>query len=63
LRAPLAVEAVLHHSQRSKLDRYRSHLFPTAYAARPDSGTGTSELAVLNPWGLHRFTGRGLPAR
>ena len=31
---PLAVEAALHHSQRPKLDRYRSHLFLTAYGAR-----------------------------
>src|ERR1700745_797390 len=28
---PLAVEAALHRSQRPKLDRYRSHLFLTAY--------------------------------
>jgi magnesium transporter len=41
---PLAVEAVLHHGQRTKLDRYRSHLFLTAYAARLDPGTG--ELAI-----------------
>ncbi len=33
---PLAVEAALHHSQRPKLDRYRSHLFLTAYGARLD---------------------------
>src|SRR5262249_32480343 len=30
---PLAVEAALHHSQRPKLDRYRGHLFLTAYGA------------------------------
>jgi magnesium transporter len=47
---PLAVEAALHHSQRPKLDRYRSHLFLTAYGARLDPGTGglaTSELAAF----------------
>jgi magnesium transporter len=47
---PLAVEAALHHSQRPKLDRYPSHLFLIAYAARLDAGTGelaTSELAAF----------------
>ena len=47
---PLAVEAALHHSQRPKLDRYRSHLFLTAYGARLDPGTGeltTSEIAAF----------------
>ena len=47
---PLAVEDALHHSQRSKLDRYRSHLFLAAYGARLDPGTGelaTSELAAF----------------
>jgi magnesium transporter len=47
---PLAVQAALHHSQRPKLDRYRSHLFLTAYGARLDPGTGelaTSELAAF----------------
>ena len=40
----------MHHSQRPKLDRYRSHLFLTAYAARLDTATGelaTSELAAF----------------
>jgi len=47
---PLAVEAALRRSQRPKLDRYRSHLFLTAYTARLDAGTGelaTSELAAF----------------
>jgi magnesium transporter len=47
---PLAVEDALHPSQRPKLDRYRSHLFLTAYGARLDAGTGelaTSELAAF----------------
>jgi magnesium transporter len=53
---PLAVEDALHHSQRPKLDRYPSHLFLAAYAARLDAGSGelaTSELAVF-------ITGRAL---
>ena len=37
---PLAVEAALRPSQRSKLDRYGSHLLLTAYGARLDTGTG-----------------------
>ncbi len=47
---PLAVEDALHHRQRPKLDRYRSHLFLTAYRARLDTGTGelaTSEIAAF----------------
>ena len=47
---PLAVEDALHHRQRPKLDRYRSHLFLTAYGARLDTGTGelaTSEIAAF----------------
>jgi magnesium transporter len=47
---PLAVEDALHHGQRPKLDRYRTHLFATAYGARLDVVTGelaTSELAAF----------------
>jgi magnesium transporter len=47
---PLAVEDALHHRQRPKLDRYPTHLFVTAYAARLDVGTGqlaTSEIAAF----------------
>ena len=47
---PLAVEAALRPSQRPKLDRYRSHLLLTAYAARLDAATGeltTSEIAAF----------------
>jgi magnesium transporter len=47
---PMAIEdAVLEH-ERPKLDRYRSHLFLTAYGARLDATTGklaTSELAAF----------------
>jgi magnesium transporter len=47
---PLAVEAALRPSQRPKLDRYRSHLFLTAYGTRLDAGTGelaASEIAAF----------------
>ena len=40
----------MHEHQRPKLDRYRSHLFLTAYGARLDTGTGelaTTELAAF----------------
>ena len=41
---PLAVEDALHESQRPKLDRYRTHLFLTAYSVTLDTATG--ELAA-----------------
>ena len=41
---PLAVEDAVHEHQRPKLDRYSSHLFLTAYAAKLDTATG--ELAT-----------------
>jgi len=47
---PLAVEDAIYERQRPKLDRYRSHLFMTAYAAKLDTDTGqlaTSELAAF----------------
>src|SRR5215470_13940105 len=47
---PLAVEDAVNERQRPKLDRYRSHLFMTAYAAKLDTATGelaTSELAAF----------------
>src|SRR5689334_11180250 len=47
---PLAVEDALHPGQRSKLDRYRSHLFMTAYWAWFDADSGelaTSELSAF----------------
>jgi magnesium transporter len=53
---PLAIEDAVHERQRPKLDRYRSHLFLTAYGARLDTGTGeliSSELAAF-------VTGRAL---
>ena len=46
----LAVEDALHHGQRSKLDRYRTHLFLSAYWARFDADSGelaTSELSAF----------------
>ena len=47
---PLAVEDAIAPHERPKLDRYRTHLFLTAYAARLDTSTGelrTSELAAF----------------
>ena len=47
---PLAIEDAVHERQRPKLDRYRDHLFLTAYGARLDTRTGelaTSELAAF----------------
>src|SRR5260370_5310842 len=47
---PLAIEDAVHERERPKLDRYRSHLFLTAYAARLDRTTGelaTSEIAAF----------------
>jgi len=37
---PLAVEDAGNEKQRPKLDRYRTHLFLTAYAVKLDTGTG-----------------------
>jgi magnesium transporter len=45
---PLAVEdAVLEH-ERPKLDRYRTHLFLTAYGVRLDTGSGELETSELS---------------
>ena len=47
---PLAIEDALHKHERPKLDRYRTHLFITAYGARLDAESGqldTSELAAF----------------
>ena len=47
---PLAVEDALYDRERPKLDRYRTHLFITAYGARLDMDTGelaTSEISVF----------------
>jgi magnesium transporter len=47
---PLAVEDAVHEHERPKLDRYASHLFLTAYAARLDTATGelgTCEVAAF----------------
>ena len=46
----LAVEDARHDHQRPKLDRYRTHLFMSAYAVHTDPGDGTlhtSEIAVF----------------
>jgi magnesium transporter len=47
---PLAVEDAVAERQRPKLDRYRTHLFLTAYAAKLDTDTGqlaTSEVSAF----------------
>jgi magnesium transporter len=47
---PLAVEDAVYEHERPKLDRYGSHLFLTAYAARLDMASGklvTSELSAF----------------
>jgi magnesium transporter len=47
---PVAIEDAAHDWERPKLDRYRTHLFLTAYGARLNVATGelaTSELAAF----------------
>ena len=47
---PVAVEDALYDWERPKIDRYRTHLFLTAYGARLDADTGelaTSELSAF----------------
>jgi magnesium transporter len=47
---PMAIEDAVHDWERPKLDRYRTHLFLTAYGARLDSQKGTlatSEIAAF----------------
>ncbi|HEV2451829.1 MAG TPA: magnesium transporter CorA family protein [Streptosporangiaceae bacterium] len=47
---PLAIEDAVAEHERAKLDRYRTHLFLTAYAVRLEPATGelaTSELAAF----------------
>ncbi|MGH3798163.1 MAG: magnesium transporter CorA family protein [Pseudonocardiaceae bacterium] len=47
---PLAVEDAVHEHQRPKLDRYRDHLFLSAYAVHLEPASGeltTSELAAF----------------
>ncbi|HEY6492879.1 MAG TPA: magnesium transporter CorA family protein [Trebonia sp.] len=47
---PVAIEDALVDRERPKIDRYRTHLFLTAYSARLDTATGelaTSELAAF----------------
>jgi magnesium transporter len=47
---PLAIEDAVYEHERPKLDRYRTHLFVSAYGARLDPGPGelvTSELAAF----------------
>ncbi len=47
---PLAVEDAVHEHERTKLDRYASHLFLTAYGVHLDQATGqlaTSEISAF----------------
>src|ERR1700761_4435235 len=47
---PVAIEDALLDRERPKIDRYRTHLFMTAYSARLDSGSGqlaTSEISAF----------------
>ena len=47
---PVAIEDAVYERERPKLDRYRTHLFLTAYGARLNSDTGvlaTSEVAAF----------------
>jgi magnesium transporter len=47
---PIAIEGAIFRHERPKLDRYRTHLFLTAYGTRLDAGTGelnTTELAAF----------------
>src|SRR5216683_4820178 len=37
---PLAIEDAVHEHQRPKLDRYKTHLFVTAYSVVLDAGSG-----------------------
>jgi magnesium transporter len=45
---PLAVEDAGNEKQRPKLDRYRTHLFLTAYAVKLDPGTGQLAASELD---------------
>jgi magnesium transporter len=47
---PIAIEGAIFRHERPKLDRYRTHLFLTAYGASLDTGTGhlhTTEMAAF----------------
>jgi magnesium transporter len=45
---PLAVEDALHEHERTKIDRYESHLFLAAYAVHLDAATGELALRELS---------------
>jgi magnesium transporter len=51
---PVAIEDALVPHERPKLDRYRTHLFLTAYAARLDDPTGELRLSELAAFITHR---------
>jgi magnesium transporter len=45
---PLAIEDALHEHERTKIDRYESHLFLAAYAAHLDAATGELKLQEVS---------------
>ncbi len=45
---PLALEDAVHEHERTKLDRYQSHLFLTAYAVDLDEATGELALSEVS---------------
>jgi magnesium transporter len=45
---PLAIEDAVHEHERTKLDRYQSHVFLTAYAVHLDESTGELALSELS---------------
>ncbi len=45
---PLAVEDAVHEHERTKLDRYQSHLFLTAYAVHLDESTGALAMSEVS---------------
>lgn len=51
---PLAVEDAGNERQRPKLDRYRTHLFLTAYAVKLDAGTGRLAASEIDAFITNR---------
>ena len=45
---PLAIEDAVHAHERTKIDRYRSHLFLTAYAVHLDASSGELSMAEVS---------------
>jgi len=51
---PLALEDAVHHHERTKLDRYQSHLFLTSYAVHLDEVTGELAMSELSAFVTRR---------